>query len=271
MGLYVEAEAREGFDNYIDETNTVDLLPIVYIFNRSGDEIRDKNIAHLTMAYCNNVTLENIEIANDAAFFFNCDGNRIIGNNISGCFGMRMLESNGNEIANNRLDYNRYSGIFLYGSDLNQIAGNNASRNDQFGISLLSCNNNTIRDNLVDANAVAGIWINLSNGNQVYQNIIRGSPIGILVASSSANTFYRNDFIDNTEHAEDSGSNYWDAGNVTGGNYWSGHIAKGNPSQGWPRMIKGGSMLDRYPFQDESGWRDADINFRRQLMRQWRR
>lgn len=258
-GLYAEAEAREGFDNYIDETNTVNLLPIVYIFNRSGEEIRDKKIAHLTMAYCKNVTIDNIEIANDAAFFFNCEGNRIIGNNISGCFGMRMLESNGNEIADNRMDYNKYSGIFLYGSDLNQIAGNNASRNNQFGISLLSCNNNTIRDNLVDANAGAGIWINLSYGNQIYQNVIRGSPIGILVASSSANTFYRNDFIDNTEHAEDSGSNNWDAGNVTGGNYWSGHIAKGNPSQGWPRMIKGGTMLDRYPFQDEGGWRDADI------------
>ncbi len=254
-GLYVDSETQEGFDNSIDETNTVNSVPIVYLYNCTGREINDRDISHLTMAYCKNVTIENSDITNDAVFLFSSDDNRILGNNISGCFGMRLLQSNGNEISENRLEDNRYSGMFLYGSNLNQIAGNNASRNNQFGISLLSCSNNTILDNLLEANAEAGIWINLSNGNQISQNVIRDSPVGVLVVSGSANKFFWNDFIDNQEHAQDSSSNIWDSGNVTGGNYWSGHTAKGNPSQGWPMAIKGGSLQDRYPFQDEGGWR----------------
>lgn len=256
-GLYAEAEAEEGYNNSVDETNTIDSMPIVYLFGRSGGEIKDRKISHLTMAYCKNVTIEETEITNDAVFLYNCQGNRILKNNISGCFGMRVLVSNGNDISDNRLEDNEYSGLFLYGSSLNQISGNNASRNNQFGISLLSCNNNSISDNLVQANADGGIWMNLSDANRFYQNVIRDSPWGITVMSSGENLFYHNDFINNQEHAEDSSSNYWDAGNVTGGNYWSGHTAKGNPSQGWPRIIKGGTTQDRYPFQDEGGWRNA--------------
>ena len=54
---------------------------------------------------------------------------------------------------------------------------------------------------------------------------------------------------------------------LTGGNYWSGHVAKGNPSQDWPRMIKGGSMLDGYPFQDESGWAERRRRIKPQLLK----
>jgi parallel beta-helix repeat protein len=256
--LYAEAETREGFNNSIDESNVADSRPIVYLFGNLGGQIQDRDLAHLTLAYCENVTVSNNAITNDAVFLFDSKNNRIQENNISGCFGMRVVQSDENEISGNRLFGNKFSGMFLYASDGNQIAGNNASRNNQNGISLLSSSENTIRDNAVDANGATGIWLNLSNDNQVYQNNISNNPIGLQVMLCTGNRIFHNNFLGNVEHSQDiDGRNNWDEGNVTGGNYWMDHVAIGNPSQNWPRMIKGAGMLDRYPFQDESGWLKA--------------
>ncbi len=256
--LYIEAETKEGFNNSIDESNVVDYVPIVYLFGRHGEMIQDRDIAHLTLAYCENVTVKNTAVTNDAVFLFDSKNSRILENNISGCFGMRLVQSNENEISGNHLLGNKFSGMFLYASDLNQIAGNDASRNNQNGISLLSSSRNIIRDNMVNENAASGIWLNLSHDNQVYLNNISNNPIGLQVMLSTGNKIYHNNFLGNKEHSQDTGgSNSWDNGNVTGGNYWQGHVAKGNPSQEWPKMIKGGSMLDSYPFQDMDGWQEA--------------
>jgi len=256
--LYTEADTRQGFDNSIDESNVVDSRPIVYLFGSLGGQIQDRDLAHLTLAYCENVTVKNNAITNDALFLFNSKNNRIVENNITERFGMRLMNSDGNEISSNRLLGNKFSGMFLYASDSNQIAGNNASKNSQNGISLLSCSENAIHDNTMDGNAATGIWLNLSNDNQLYQNAISNNLIGLDVMHSTGNRVFHNNFLGNVEHSQDTdGSNSWDEGNVTGGNYWEDHVAKGNPSQSWPRMIKGGGMLDNYPFQDESGWLKA--------------
>ena len=99
-------------------------------------------------------------------------------------------------------------------------------------------------------------WLNLSPDNQIYQKNISNNPLGLEAMLSAENKIFHNNFLSNQEHSQDiGGNNSWDDGNVTGGNYWNDHVANGNPSQDWPRMIKGGNMPDRYPFQDESGWR----------------
>lgn len=253
--LYTEADTRQGFDNSIDESNVVDFNPIVYLFGSLGGQIQDRQLAHLTLAYCENVTVKNNAITNDALFLFDSKNNRIVENNITERFGMRLVNSHGNEVSGNRLLGNKYSGMFLYASDRNQVTGNNASKNSQNGISLLSCSENIIRDNTVNGNVASGIWLNLSNDNQLYQNNISNSPIGLDVMHSTGNRVFHNNFLGNDEHSQDTdGINSWDDGNVTGGNYWEDHVAKGNPSQSWPKMIKGGAMLDNYPFQDNSGW-----------------
>ncbi len=254
-GLYVESETREGFDNSINETNVVDEVPIVYQFGTSGAQIQDKKLAHLTLAYCNNATVKNTTITRDAVFLYDSRNIKILNNNISDCFGMRLVKSFENEILGNLVIGNKYSGIFLYGSDLNQIGENNLSLNNQNGVSLLSCSQNTIRDNVVESNNDTGVWLNLSNDNQIYQNNISRNSLGCQVESSSGNRIFHNNFLDNKEQSQDvNGNNSWDDGNISGGNYWSDHVAKGNPSSGWPKQIKGGIMQDSYPFQSESGW-----------------
>jgi parallel beta-helix repeat protein len=253
--LYVEGETREGFNNSINESNQVDLAPIVYLFSKSREQIHDRKLAHITLAFCDNITVKNTTITRDAIFLFDSKNIKILNNDISECFGMRLVKSFENEISSNRLLGNKYSGIFLYGSDLNQIADNNLSLNNQNGISLLSCSQNTIRDNKVDRNNVTGIWLNLSNDNLIYQNNIANNPLGCQVMSSTGNRIYHNNFLNNKEQSWDvAGNNSWFEGNITGGNYWSDHVAKGNPSNEWPRLIKGGFMRDLYPFQDKGGW-----------------
>jgi len=210
----------------------------------------------MTLAYCDNLTVQNSTITRDALFISSSRNSSIIGNNISSCYGMRLISSDGNRISGNQMMRNAFSGMFLYDSHFNDLAGNNASGNSQNGISLLSCSKNTIRDNVLDGNAASGIWLNLSDENQIYQNNISNSSIGLEVLVSSGNSIFHNNFWDNSENSQDSqGTNSWDQGNVTGGNYWDDHVAKGNPSQSWSRIIKGGDSQDRYPFQDRSGWR----------------
>jgi parallel beta-helix repeat protein len=113
--------------------------------------------------------------------------------------------------------------------------------------------------NTVNHNYETGIWLNLSNDNHITKNNISNNPMGLQVLYSSGNKIYNNNLIANKEQAEDrEGSNIWDMGNITGGNYWSDHTAKGNPSHGWPRIIKGTTARDEFPFQDISGWMLAE-------------
>ena len=144
--LYVESQTKEGFNNSIDESNVVDLVPIAYIFDQSGTQIRDKQLAHLTVAYCRNIAVDNITMTSDAVFMFDSMNNSITNSNISECFGVRLINSSGNDILGNLFMGNGYSGLFLYSSDWNRIEKNVASENEQNGLSLLSCNQNIIRD-----------------------------------------------------------------------------------------------------------------------------
>lgn len=177
--LYVESQTKEGFNNSIDESNVVDFVPIAYLFDQSETQIRDRQLAHLTMAYCRNMAVDNITITRDAVFLFDSMNNSIINSNISECFGMRLINSSGNDILGNLFNGNGYSGLFLYSSDGNRIEKNVASENEQNGLSLLSCNQNIIRDNSVQKNLVTGIWLNLSNDNQIYENNITANSLAL--------------------------------------------------------------------------------------------
>lgn len=257
-GLYIEGSSRDLFNNTIGESNTVNGKPIAYFFGQSGKTITGRDLAHLTLAYCNGFTVDKNTIDSDAIFLFGSSNNQIRENNVTRCYGVRLLGSDNNTIAGNQLVGNRFSGLFMVSSNSNRIVDNVASENNQNGISLYDCASNDIRENTVDHNYESGVWLNLSNDNQFTLNNISNNPLGLQVLNSSGNRIYRNNFVDNKEQAEDrEGSNIWDMGNITGGNYWNDHTAKGNPSQSWPRMIKGSLTMDKFPFQDKSGWMRA--------------
>lgn len=255
LGMIVLGGDRQSFDNTIDESNTVDGKPIAYSFGQSNKVVRDRVLSHLTMAYCNNFTVENSTISNDALFLFSTRSSKISGNNVSGCHGMVLQDSISNEIFKNTVIGNSNSGIFLFDSGSNTIRKNVISKNHQNGISLRNSSNNTVMGNTVDGNLETGVWLNESNGNEMSENTISNNAIGVLLAYSRNNLLYHNNFLNNAEQAEDkNGLNTWDSGNGTGGNYWSDRKVLGNPSKGAPKVIKGSTTNDNNPYQNENGW-----------------
>jgi parallel beta-helix repeat protein len=254
QALLVEGTIEKSYDNSIDESNTIDGKPIVYIYGQSDNRIEGREMAHLTLAYCSNFTVAKNTITNDALFLFGSKSNKIIDNNVSKVYGILLMDSSQNEVRNNTLKGNKFSGIYLISSSSNNLSQNTASQNSQNGISLRSSNSNNIYRNVIEENNGAGIWLNQSNDNQIFGNNISSNPTGVLLINSSNNRIYHNNFMNNSEQAEDRfGTNSWDKGSDIGGNYWSDHMAAGNPSKGLSRVIKG-TVMDNYPFQSLNGW-----------------
>lgn len=74
------------------------------------------------------------------------------------------------------------------------------------------------------ANDTNGVWIAGSNYNAFYENnVTLNSGYGIKLESSYHNRIYHNNFISNVTHAvtNNIGTNTWDDGYPSGGNYWS--------------------------------------------------
>jgi parallel beta-helix repeat protein len=191
-----------------------------------------------------------------------------------------------NVISGNNIT-NSYTGIYLSSSSLNLISGNNVADNND-GINLLfSSSNNTISENDIATNSRHGIWFDDSSnctitGNNVttnlygitisrsYSNTISGNIIeansfdGILLSGSSSNFIYHNDLVNNGPQASAYGTNTWDDGYPSGGNYWgdyTGADVYSGPEQNepgsddigdTPYLISSSTDRDRYPLMSSS-------------------
>jgi hypothetical protein len=82
-------------------------------------------------------------------------------------------------------------------------------------------------------------------GNNIFNNILGA----YLTNSTEINTFYRNNFINNTNNANDAGVNIWDVCEL--GNYWDDYTGEDNDGDGigdTPYPIPGdGNNEDRFP------------------------
>ncbi|MBI5000297.1 MAG: right-handed parallel beta-helix repeat-containing protein [Euryarchaeota archaeon] len=186
-------------------------------------------------------------------------------NNVSLCsnVGIYLLNSNNDTVYNNAIWSNAF-GIALESSSGNNIMNCTAALNQQ-GIYLYYnaapwSDNNTIQNNTLFFNSdglrfYKNCKNNLVRGNDVYNN-----SYGInLVNSPVSNTLYHNNFRNNTIQASDTGTNTWDNGYPSGGNYWdnyNGTDVMSGPNQDLsgsdgigdtPYLVSGGFNKDRYP------------------------
>jgi parallel beta-helix repeat protein len=131
-------------------------------------------------------------------------------------------------------------------------------------VGIVNSSNITVKDLKVGKNG-QGILLAYSSGeNQIVNNTIKDNEYGIyLYLGSSFNRIYHNNFINNIRNAEEIRSaNYFDNGPIIGGNYWSDHKCKGNPSNGTQPYIipvhnnedKYPFDEDKYPFENQNGW-----------------
>ncbi len=131
--------------------------------------------------------------------------------------------------------------------------------NSSVAIQLGFSSNNTIANNTAVRNRM-GIHIANSSNNTIVGNNVSDNYFGIFVSQSDDNSLFHNVFINNTAQVYESGSNQWDDGYPSGGNYWSDYAGideKSGPNQSeggsdgigdTPHDISGGASQDRYPF-----------------------
>jgi len=150
----------------------------------------------------NTITDGHIQVA------YNCNGSLVYNNTLTDCpeYGLYIRENNTDLLVST-----------------NTMKGSKSQ--DNHGINLQS-NGVTLYNNVIE-NFDSGIYIDGNDGS-IHNNTVFGNNIGIEIASdSSSNNLYYNILYDNTQNANDDGSdNIWDDG-ISLGNYWSNLNAPG--------------------------------------------
>jgi parallel beta-helix repeat protein len=209
----------------------------------------------------NNTIEENSLTDSDCGIQLEESSNNYIGhNNITDSNkGIALISSTKNLIQQNTIARNS-QGIRLYVSDCNNISGNNLTANTQ-GIYFWSTFSTMDSDDKYNSTIIYS-----SSNNTVSKNTIIENGCGICMKSTTNNTFFGNNFMNNTEQIEmdDSHSfleslniepsdsrfasvNFWDNG--TEGNCWSNYTgtdADGNGIGDTPHILDKNNQ-DNYP------------------------
>jgi parallel beta-helix repeat protein len=229
--------------------------------NANGIEIRNTTACFIIR----NCLVENGGKLNNFGIYLESVANGKVENCIceNSIYGIYLSDSVINNSIINNTCLNNQHGIILEDSSNNIIANNTCSNNVWYGITLNYYSSNNILDNNNCSNNSYGICIRyLSDNNTVLNNICSNNAYGIGLSSSDSNFIFHNNFLDNASQALDDGSNYWDNGYPSGGNYWSDYnggdnywgenqdIPGGDGIGDTPYFISGGSNADHYPIMN---------------------
>ena len=178
-----------------------------------------------------NFTLRNSGIGSVNPFsgvMLNFSDHCLISNNVivNNQYGVWFSWSNNNTFTGNVVQHStdpleRY-GVRLYQSENNNISSNEMVDN-KYGIYLYSgSDGNVVRYNNVSGNSF-GIYLALSEGNVVEGNTVADSVMyGITVRHAGGNFIFHNNFVNYWQvDVSDAFVNVWDDGYPSGGNYWS--------------------------------------------------
>jgi len=193
----------EWWNNDIDTSNTVNGLPVYYIYNQSDLIIDGYITKRVYVVGCDNITVRNICFSDGDPLALIFTNNSLVEN----C-----------TVSNN----NAYGFLLLWSCYNNNLTNNTASNNGQGGFGLQAdSKQNTVTDNVICGNAE---W-------------------GIRFFSSASNNLIYNNYFDNPTNVLDEGSNIWNIsqptpgtniinGSYLGGNYWSDYTGSDNNGDG---------------------------------------
>jgi parallel beta-helix repeat protein len=205
----VQGESLSAFIQDIDVSNMIEDKPIVFWTNERGKTV-PVNAGYAALINCTQITLENLNLVSNGE-------------------GLLLAYTTNSSITENNITNNE-CGIRFYNSSSITAFKNDLSRN-QIGIGLFYSLNNRIIQNNLTANDW-GIYLAVSSDNIVIRNDVEGNKdTGIRFWNSSNNSFYHNNFVNNTHQIYDGhwdypeqclpSINFWDNGFPSGGNYWS--------------------------------------------------
>ncbi|MFW6110756.1 MAG: right-handed parallel beta-helix repeat-containing protein [Thermoproteota archaeon] len=176
-----------AFTQDIDSTNSVNGKPVYYWVEQKGKTV-PLDAGYVALIKCTNITVHNLRLTDR-------EWN-----------GINLVSTTNSKITQNTIK-NKEMGIYLRASSNNTISDNVIANNGR-GISLNGVwpyppNNNEIYRNIIRNNG-RGIWIFNSPDNWIYDNNITNNGDGIYISpgeGSKNNTFYSNNFINNTAKA----------------------------------------------------------------------
>lgn len=287
--IHIQASLDGYCNNNITSTTGSGGRPIKYF--SSAVSISDETLSELILCNADGSSINNVTIDDGSATSknnglilnrtdFSTIANVNSSNNFNGIF---LSSSNNNTLTGNTASNNAYkgialddgsnnnntlagniasnntNGIFIRGSS-NTLAGNTASNNSTLGIYLVVASNSTLTGNTVSNNNHTGIYLDFSNDSTLTGNTVSNNNNGIYIYSSN-NQIYKNNFINNSTQAVDSGGgNVFNLASLMGGNYWSNfdepaegcNNANGDNFCDAPYVFSVGQ--DNLPWTKKDGW-----------------
>lgn len=161
----------------------------VILIQCSNSSISNLNLYNTYLYYCNNITIQHNEIANN---------NIIYGIEFQGCWNNTISEN---------IIKDHYQGIFISRGHSNFILDNNITGSAAIGIKLSRSDNNVIRGNR--GNECLHMFD--SENNDIIENTFNNSYYGILVDVCISNTIMGNILCDNSDYGilmHDSNNNF---------------------------------------------------------------
>ena len=200
----------------------------------------------------NNIIKISKEVPLDYISNVNISGFKILQTPVNNYIGIFVEYANNCKITDCIIKDSSY-GIWMKQTDTSTISGITIE-NSETGILLsLYSEDNTIKENIIINNNLGISLQDYSNNNVIQSNdIVEHSKYGLWVLGNcNSNLIYHNDLYNNEKNANDEGSNTYDNGYPSGGNYWDDYNGNDNSPQDGigdtPYNIPGGSNQDRYP------------------------
>jgi len=208
----VDGSVLSDFANDVDSSNTVDGRPVYYWVNVNNSSV-PFDAGYVALINCTGITVQGLNLTN------NWPNILLEYTSYTNITKDSFIQSHGAVTVPFELD----SDISLDHSSDNIISENNITYAQQ--------------------GTGNGISLNYSPSNIVSGNNITNNGYGLYLISSSNNTIFHNEFINNTYYStyqvySDNSTNTWDDGYPSGGNYWSDY---------------NGSDLYSGPFQNVTG------------------
>jgi parallel beta-helix repeat protein len=223
-----------------------------YILANSMDGI------YLLFTYDNTIS-QNIIRENgfQGIFLYDSGLNQIMENTISlnGKDGVHLRNyCVNNEISENVIHSNSIDGIKIMESNVydNILNENEIYSNGWNGVHVIDGSTNIISDNEIYLNLLNGIHVGFADNNKIIRNTVydnKGEGIVFFFDGAVNNKIYYNNIIN--DNGFDSGSNTWDDGRKSGGNYWSYYTGQDTDDDGLgetPYLIQGVGNQDCCPF-----------------------
>jgi len=172
----------------------------------------------------------------------------------------QVILANSTDVTVDGFEITGSTGGILMGFSWENHISNNVLYGNLAGMAMFNSTDNEIYGNEIFENQVGIVLESASHSNIIRENTLYDQDEGIEIHSGDGNLIYHNVFINNNNHARDSGDNSWDNGYPIGGNYWDDHDGPDDYSgeeQDEPgsdgiidegRDIHGGDSIDNYPW-----------------------